>query len=168
MPTVTVHNSHPRLRVDQRAIARHVRHVLDAMERRGALVDVSLVDDAQIHALNHEWRGVDDATDVLSFALEDEGPALPVPMLGDVIVSLDTAKRQAAALQRALRARGDDHRYSLRDETLFLVTHGVLHLLGFDHVEPADAEVMEAHERALVATFTEVDVQQLDRSDHAR
>lgn len=117
-------------------------------ERDGppAPLELSLVlcDDAHIQELNREWRGVDAPTDVLSFELEDDeeveggaSPELPVNVLGDVVISLDTARRQAGE-------RG----YSLADECRVLLVHGVLHLLGFDHEESEeDAEEMAAAEK---------------------
>ncbi|EFN59074.1 hypothetical protein CHLNCDRAFT_13914, partial [Chlorella variabilis] len=99
-----------------------------------APLELSLVlcDDAHMRGLNAEWRGVDAPTDVLSFELEDDddedaeggAPELPINVLGDVVISLDTAARQAAE-------RGQ----SLLDESRVLLVHGVLHLLGYDHEE---------------------------------
>lgn len=121
-----------------------------------APLELSLVlcDDAHIQELNLEWRGVDAPTDVLSFELEDgdegevdeEGnstaPQLPVNVLGDVVISLDTAARQAAERQ-----------YGLMDETRVLLVHGVLHLLGFDHEEDEEeaAEMAAAEQHLLKA-----------------
>ena len=90
-----------------------------------------LTDDGGIQPLNAQWRGKDQPTDVLSFPL-DEGP-----VLGDVVISLETAAR---------RVQGD---WTLDDELLFLLVHGVLHLLGHDHEEEDERAVMEAAEQAL-------------------
>jgi probable rRNA maturation factor len=96
-------------------------------------VALSLVDDAEIRQLNRRWRGVDAPTDVLSFPLEDE------ELLGDVVVSLETAERQS-------RAFG----HSLRREVAFLAVHGTLHLLGYDHDTPdAEARMQAAAEAVL-------------------
>ena len=160
---IDVDNRHPHLRVDKRAIARHARGILVALDRPGASVDISLVDDAEIHALNRDYRGVDAITDVLSFAIGDD-PDDPNPMqhLGDVIVSLDTARRQAAAIASIAASAAS----SMRDETLFLVTHGVLHVLGHDHQDDAEAAAMETLERRFMRAVTEVDVHAWDRGDH--
>jgi probable rRNA maturation factor len=87
-----------------------------------------------MHALNLEHRGKDKATDVLSFALF-EGEAMPFPgedlALGDLVISVETAARQAREL-------GHD----LRHEMAFLAIHGALHLLGYDHIRDADRRVM--------------------------
>lgn len=83
-----------------------------------AELSISLVSDATIRELNSRWRGKDSATDVLSF--EQDGAAGEV--LGDVVVSIETAQRAA-----------NEMKIDLRDELRLLLTHGVLHLLGFDH-----------------------------------
>jgi probable rRNA maturation factor len=101
---------------------------------RGAPLELSmlLTDDEGIRPLNRDWRGVDRATDVLSFPL-DEGPAL-----GDVVISLETAAE-----------RVDQPQWLLEDELAFLLVHGVLHLLGHDHVEADERAAMEDAEQAL-------------------
>jgi probable rRNA maturation factor len=89
-------------------------------------LSVVFTDDAAIHALNKTWRGKDKPTDVLSFS-QVEGVAAPAgtrnAVLGDVIISTDTAQRQAERIG-----------HSLDDELQRLLVHGVLHLLGHDHV----------------------------------
>ena len=106
-----------------------------------AELSIALVGDAEIHALNRDWRGKDRPTDVLAFALrEGEDAGVHPDVLGDVVISLDTAARQAAA-------RGA----TLADEVRVLLAHGILHLLGYDHERsPADARRMFAKQRALL------------------
>jgi probable rRNA maturation factor len=104
-------------------------------------VSVLLTDDEGISALNGEYRGVDGATDVLSFSQhegEDEF-AGEENLLGDVVISVETAKRQAKEQGRELDAEID-----------MLVAHGLLHLLGYDHAEPAEAERMFARQNELL------------------
>jgi len=107
-----------------------------------AELSVVLVGDAEMQRLNHDFRGKDATTDVLAFALrEGEGAGLHPDILGDVVISLDTAARQA-------RARGA----ALADEVQVLLTHGVLHLLGYDHERsPRDARAMFRQQRRLLA-----------------
>jgi len=90
---------------------------------------VLLTDDAEIHQLNRDYRGVDRPTDVLSFAMDD-APAMPgVPrLLGDVVISCETAARQAKKLG-----------HSIQHEMNRLLIHGVLHLLGHEHEGDAKA-----------------------------
>jgi probable rRNA maturation factor len=94
---------------------------LGSMRCRAGQVSVLLTHDAEIRALNRRFRGKDSSTDVLSFPGE-EGPDLG-EHLGDVVISVETAARHA-------REAG----WRLRDEIPFLVIHGILHLLGYDHV----------------------------------
>lgn len=118
-----------------------------------APLELSLVlcDDAHIRELNSEWRGIDAPTDVLSFEMEEDAgpgegedgmPELPVNVLGDVVISLDTAARQAA-----------ERRHALLDEARVLLVHGVLHLLGYDHEEDEEeaAEMAAAEQHLLKA-----------------
>jgi len=113
-----------------------------ARERRpGAQVTILLVGDRAIRALNRRWRGKDAATDVLSFSQrEGEGGALHPEVLGDVVVSVATAKRQA-----------QENRCCLAAELDRLVAHGLLHLLGYEHEgDAAGARIMRRREEALL------------------
>lgn len=96
-----------------------------------------LVSDRAIRALNRSWRRVDRPTDVLSFAIS-ESP-WDGPLLGDVVISLDTAERRAREEGREIGVELD--RY---------LAHGLLHLLGYDHRRPRDARRMAAREAELV------------------
>lgn len=103
-------------------------------------VSVVLVDDRYIRQLNREYRDKDYATDVLSFALnEGDEPQIidgsPENLLGDIIISLETAVRQA-----------NEYGHSLEREVAFLTVHGMLHLLGYDHEEEADRQEMRREE----------------------
>lgn len=107
-------------------------------------VSVTLVDNPTIHELNREHRNVDRPTDVLSFSqLEGEElaalpPGEPVP-LGDLVISLERCQEQA-----------EDYGHSFERELGFLVAHGTLHLLGYDHQTPEDeAEMMAKTEDVL-------------------
>ena len=91
-------------------------------------VEVScvLVDDVRIHEINREYRLIDRSTDVISFAMEDNDQFYVEGMprtLGDIFISVDHAKKQA-----------EEYGHSLRREMCFLFTHGILHLLGYDHM----------------------------------
>jgi probable rRNA maturation factor len=110
---------------------------------RPCLVSVSVVGDGRIHELNREWRGVDRATDVISLECErpdDADLAEGEPCeLGDIALAPAYIARQAEGFGTTPAA-----------EFTLLLVHGMLHLLGYDHVEEADAEVMEAREDELV------------------
>ena len=103
-------------------------HNLDDYE-----VSVLLTDDHRMTELNRDYRGINAPTDVLSFAqLEgNENELLNSTLLGDVVISLETAERQAI-----------DESHSLEEEVAFLTVHGVLHLLGYDHQTEKEATVM--------------------------
>ncbi|MCO4743178.1 MAG: rRNA maturation RNase YbeY [Proteobacteria bacterium] len=104
-------------------------------------LSVLLTDDATVHPLNRDWRGKDRPTDVLSFSQVEGEPIPGAPlMLGDVIISVETASRQA-----------DERGHSLARELQILLVHGIVHLLGYDHEDDDEAEEMEAIERAIHA-----------------
>ncbi|CCO09100.1 rRNA maturation RNase YbeY [Desulforamulus hydrothermalis] len=109
----------------------------------GAEVGLIFVDDNYIQSLNAEYRGIDKPTDVLSFAL-NEGEDMPQveeaeDLLGDIVISLPTARRQAAA-----------YGHSFEREVAYLTAHGCLHLLGYDHQNEADRQVMRQKEEAIL------------------
>jgi probable rRNA maturation factor len=112
--------------------------MLRALQLPRAELSVLLTDDSQIHRLNREHRQKDRPTDVLAFGMAESG-ADPSGILGDVVISLDTAQRQASARQRGLL-----------EEVRFLLAHGVLHLVGYDHGSPAEKREMVAMTRRLV------------------
>ncbi|MCL6637521.1 MAG: rRNA maturation RNase YbeY [Alicyclobacillus sp.] len=116
-----------------------------AAEQVSGEVSVSLVSDEEIHELNRTYRGVDRPTDVLSFALQEGEPfpeteAEAGPLWGDVVVSVPTALRQA-----------DAYGHSVQRELAFLLVHGFLHLLGYDHAETADEREMFGRQEAVLA-----------------
>lgn len=113
------------------------------------LAEVSLMftDDETIHEMNREYRGIDRPTDVLSFALE-EGEKEEIyggpeeNLLGDIIISVETAARQA-----------EEYGHSVEREMAFLALHGMLHLLGYDHMEEEERQEMRAQEEAILASL---------------
>ncbi len=117
-----------------------------------AELSILLTGDEEIRELNAEYRGLDKATDVLSFPLaepDELGPDYDGP-LGDVVISLETAARQAADDFHRDRL-GATGAWSEEEELLFLLVHGALHLTGHDHEEAAEAARMEEEERRLFA-----------------
>jgi len=125
--------------VDRAKLRRRARALLRELDRSDAELSVALVDDQEMAELNERYRGIGGATDVLSFSLE-EGSHVDRrgALLGDVVISLDTAERQAR--------RG---RRTLEDEVLRLMIHGALHLVGHDHVRADEARRMRAEERRI-------------------
>lgn len=119
-------------------------------------LSLTITDDARIRTLNREFRSIDRSTDVLSFPLiqrvpgeqadfwkeEDIDPDTGCVMLGDIVLSLETAVRQAK-----------EYGHSLEREAAYLCVHSVLHLLGYDHIEQADREIMRAREEEIMNAF---------------
>lgn len=113
-------------------------------------VEVScvLVDDERIHEINREYRHIDRSTDVISFAMEDNDQFYVEGMprtLGDIFISVDHAKKQA-----------EEYGHSLRREMCFLFTHGILHLLGYDHMtDEQEKEMFDLQDEILGALSIE-------------
>ena len=107
-------------------------------------ISVLLTDDAEMTVLNSEYRGIDAPTDVLAFAMREgeDNQAVHPMLLGDVVISLETAARQAAAAK-----------HSLETEVAFLSVHGVLHLLGYEHETPEEEARMFAMQEAILREF---------------
>lgn len=139
MPTIVTR----RLRKGPALAAETVRRLGDrmlvALRLEDAELSILLVDDRHIQELNRVHRDKDKPTDVLAFPLDEE-PTEGMPrLLGDVVISLPTALRQAQSRKR-----------TLFPEVRFLLAHGVMHLLGFDHGTPTEKREMDAHVRRLV------------------
>lgn len=122
-----------------------VKQTLAAECVTGAALSIVITDDENVRALNEEYRGVDETTDVLSFGMESAGDAsFPLPpdaprQLGEIIISFEQAQRQA-----------DEFGHTVGHEVSLLIVHGILHLLGYDHVTLEQQAVMMAREQALV------------------
>ncbi|CAL1522924.1 Endoribonuclease YbeY [Bacillus subtilis] len=124
-----------------------------AAEREGvqdqAEVSVTIVSNDDIHQINKEYRGKDAPTDVISFALEEEGEGeieivgadMP-PVLGDIIISADRTREQA-----------EEYNHSFKRELGFLAVHGFLHLLGYDHMTKEEEEEMFTKQKELLDAY---------------
>ena len=123
------------------AIAAHVL-AAEGVER-DVEISLSYVDEDEMHELNHQWRDIDRTTDVLSFecdsAFDEDIPLDEVLELGDIILAPEVVARQAPGFGNAPA-----------DECRLMLVHGLLHLLGYDHIEDDEAEEMEAREDALL------------------
>ncbi len=110
-----------------------------------AEISLSLVDDARIHELNREYRGIDRPTDVLSFALQEDDPEEPQiidyqdDLLGDIVISIERARSQAV-----------EYDHPFERELLYLAVHGALHLLGYDHEEEEEQVTMRKKEEEVL------------------
>ncbi len=123
----------------------HICSLVLEREGVGREVEISLsyVDEDEMHALNKEWRGIDRTTDVLSFecdsAFDEDIPDDMTLELGDIILAPEVIARQAPGFGN-----------SPADECRLMLVHGMLHLLGYDHIQDDEAEVMEAREDELL------------------
>lgn len=114
--------------------------LLRAVKQGRAELSIALVGDREMRPLNRKYRNKKKTTDVLSFFVEDQ-PLFGAKILGDVVISVEQARRQA-------KARGK----TLKSEMATLLIHGILHLLGYDHEKsPRQAKIMFAYERKLFA-----------------
>lgn len=104
-------------------------------------VSITFVDDEEIQQLNNQYRNVDKSTDVLSFPIyEEEELDLPyAPLLGDIVISAETAQRQA-----------EEYGHDLNREIAYLTAHSMFHLLGYDHMEEIEKKIMREKEKEVM------------------
>lgn len=110
-------------------------------EQRDLELNISFVNDEQIQALNAQYREVDQVTDVLSFPLFEEFPGAPY-QLGDIVINLDQLRRQ-----------GEEYGHGFDRELIYLTIHSLLHLYGYDHIEPSDKVKMRALEEEIISKY---------------
>jgi len=110
--------------------------ILDALGLHEGELSILLVEDEEIRELNRRYRGKDQPTNVLSFPMGEGGG--PYPLLGDVVISTQWAEREA-----------EEQGVGMQEEMAWLLAHGILHLLGYQHEEEGEAERMQREERRL-------------------
>jgi probable rRNA maturation factor len=110
-----------------------VNYTLKKEEIDNGLINIIIIDNERIHKINKEYRGIDRPTDVISFALEDDKTFIELDerILGDIYISIDKVHEQAL-----------NYGHSEKREISFLTVHGVLHLLGYDHMAPEEEKIM--------------------------
>lgn len=134
--------------IDEAALQRLSTYALDAMRiHPDADLAIVLVDEAAMEALHVQWMGEPGPTDVLSFPMDELRPGnddqvTPAGLLGDVVLCPQVAESQAEAAG-----------HTTMDELLLLTTHGILHLLGFDHAEPEEEKEMFSLQRDILIGF---------------
>ncbi len=150
--TIAVNTDPETLEVDEaiRAeIERAVKTMGELYDAADCEVSITLTDDAHIHELNKKYRGIDRPTDVLSFALhESDEPEIiyedaQPDALGDIVVSVERA-----------RAQSIEYGHSFKREIIFLIVHGMLHLLGYDHIDEADRLEMESEQKFVMTELS--------------
>lgn len=119
--------------IDEKLLYKVANYALEYEKVSNAVLNIIIVDNEYIHKINRKYRGVDRETDVISFALEDDDTfvKLPIRVLGDIYISIDRVKSQAL-----------EYGHSETREISFLTVHGILHLLGYDHMNEEDEKIM--------------------------
>ncbi len=119
--------------VDTTLLNKVADYALRSEDVDNGVVNIIIVDNKKIRKINKEYRNIDRETDVISFALEDDDTfiELPIRVLGDIYISIDKVKSQAS-----------EYGHSEKREICFLTVHGILHLLGYDHMNKDDELVM--------------------------
>ncbi len=141
-------NNESTYEIDEAALQRLSTYALDAMRiHPDADLAIVLVDEAAMEALHVQWMGEPGPTDVLSFPMDELRPGnddqvTPAGLLGDVVLCPQVAESQAEAAG-----------HTTMDELLLLTTHGILHLLGFDHAEPEEEKEMFSLQRDILIGF---------------
>lgn len=110
-----------------------INFALKSENVENAVMNVIIIDNEKIHKINREYRGIDRPTDVISFALEDDKTFIKtdIRVLGDIYISIDKVFEQAKS-----------YNHSFRRELSFLTVHGILHLLGYDHMTKEEEQIM--------------------------
>ncbi len=134
---IQIENRQSRVKINRRWLRGITSRVLKEMDSAGKEISVSLVADETIRALNQRYLGKDKPTNVLSFSMKegDCGDINP-DLLGDVIISVDTAERDAA---KAL--------WTTKQEIVYLLIHGILHLLGYNHENTSRKEALRMQQK---------------------
>jgi probable rRNA maturation factor len=128
------------LQISEENTQRICDFILYEQNIQNCILSVVLCNDAFILPLNRDYRGKDKPTDVLSFAQREGAFSRhDDPLLGDVIISLETAQSQSI-----------EHGKTVLQELDLLLVHGILHLLGYDHIEDDEAEIMEKKEQQIL------------------
>jgi rRNA maturation RNase YbeY len=141
--TVLITNEQEIFPVSIEFIEKQADQILADLDSSDKELSILVIDDARIRQLNLQYREKDSATDVLSFPQldEDEEPGVSSHLLGDVVLSIETANIQAK-----------EHDLSLEEELILLLIHGILHLLGYDHERSAsEARAMQKKSRMIFA-----------------
>jgi probable rRNA maturation factor len=146
MPVLVTRKAPASAALPSRQVRAIAQRMLTFLSRGSVELSILLTDDAYMRVLNRDHRGKDRPTDVLAFPQEPDAeagtelpPSTPGQLLGDVVISLDTAERQARSRRRALI-----------DEVSFLLAHGILHLVGYDHQDDAEEARMNAMTKRLL------------------
>ena len=138
--SIDIRSLQGKIKVNKKEIRKCAEFVLKAMDEDASELSLLFVDDSYIKKLNRKYRGVNSSTDVLAFPMrEGKGFSRDSLILGDVVVSAETAKREA-----------EKRNVSIQKEMRLYVVHGILHLLRYDDKNPGDRKRMKAKELELL------------------
>ena len=143
METIQIENAQQRHPIKAENLKKVALKILNALECPDAVLSILIVDDARIQELNRDYLQRDKPTNVISFSMQEGESLAQQPLiLGDVVISADTAARDAAEAD-----------CTFESELCFLLLHGILHLCGYDHERGTaeQAEIMEAKEKEIFA-----------------
>lgn len=144
---IEIENRQSKQKIRKRLLRKVAQRILSASGCPDAQLSILIVGDAEIQEINRDYLDKDRPTNVISFAMQEgEGQGVQPDLLGDVVVSAETAARDAAEAGVAFES-----------ELCFLLLHGILHLLGYDHERGTieQAEQMEAREKQLFSLISE-------------
>lgn len=119
-----------------------VSRLLEILDEKESELSILLTTDSEIRKLNKKYFNKDKPTNVISFSFIEDGTKLPIRVLGDIIISVETAQKEAEALGK-----------NLMEHLLYLTIHGLLHILGYDHKEKREAKLMEKRTEELLRTI---------------
>lgn len=140
---VFLNNNQKKFKISLREWKKFVKEILEKLKlEKGTEVSITFTNNEEIHQLNKEYRDIDRPTDVLSFPFYNSFN-LPVKMLGDVIISLEKAESQS-----------EEYGHSFKREISFLIVHGILHLLGYDHHTPEEEKEMFGLQKELLQEYS--------------
>jgi len=144
---VLIKNQQKIAKIHQQRIREIIKNIIQYLKvDENTEISILFTDDKFIKSLNKKYRGINKSTDVLTFNLEDGDLKFPEvdknKLLGDIVVSVETAQRQANNLN-----------HNLENELMILLTHGLLHLIGYDHEEDRDNKIMQVKENEILDTF---------------
>lgn len=125
-------------------VKKFITFALNYLKLENVVFNVIIVNNEEIHKINREYRNIDRPTDVISFALEDDDTFIKTDkrILGDIYISIDKAIEQA-----------NEYGHILLRELCFLTIHGILHLLGYDHMEKTDEEIMFGLQERILSEY---------------
>ena len=144
MNYVEVYNEYNKEIEDLNTLKDFINYSVNKLELKNVMFNVIIVDDKAIHNINKEYRNIDRPTDVISFALEDN-KQIDIPdvrILGDIYISYDKVISQSK-----------EYNHSLKRELCFLALHGLLHLLGYDHMKKDEEKIMFDMQKELLDSY---------------